>query len=84
MKHNFTFKRLSMNKNEINKRAENITTELYKIADMARIIYEVTSYNAEEGNDWGDIIEILEILNKKLNSIIELSETQECSLYNRI
>lgn len=82
MQHYFTFERFIVNKNKINNLAENITLEVYKIADISRAIHEIISYNADNGIDCGHIIIILEILNKKLSNLIEMCETQELASYN--
>lgn len=71
-----------MDKTDVNKQAEFITTELYKISDMTRVIYEAINYNADNGIDCGHVVEIIEVLNNKIENIIELSEKQECMLIN--
>ena len=49
---------------------------------MTRVIYESISYNADNGIDCNHIVEIIEILNNKIENLIEISETQECILAN--
>ncbi len=71
-----------MCKTNVNKQAEFITSELYKISDMTRVIYESISYNADNGIDCSHIFEIIEILNNKIENLIEISKTQECVLTN--
>ena len=84
MKHFFTFERFSMYKKEIINNAEKITSEIYKIANIVRIINEVIIYNSDNGVDCEHIAEVTDILNIKLNDLIELCENYECLLYNHI